>query len=199
MLENKSIEKDIKNTPYSTQTQIQKFGEDVLGLIKKSDYKFSDDVIKAIDEWLKYKFERNESLSIQQVTFLLKQLNNYQLAKHDIVYLIENSIARGYKGIMEPTKNSISTNNAKPLSKYSSSEYIIPETHEQKIILRNYLERCYMRELLDPRNKQPLSVEQKSLIGMHLKNARKECLSITDYIYHHEVTTGICLLDMQVA
>jgi|GEM_PF-3406456 len=125
-------------------------GGDVwLSCIELAGYKFTAEQIKAIQAWAKYKAGKRESISLQQIELTLKQLNDHVIAKQNIVYLIENSISRGYKGIMEPTKSSINTPQA-PNLRYPGTDYIIPETPQQKRELCNYLERCYLFKGVDP-------------------------------------------------
>ncbi len=144
--------------------------------------------------WIGYKLKTRNPMTIQQIELTLKQLNNYRLLNHNIVYLIETSIARGYKGVMEPTQGSVCMA-TKPELKYESDEYIVPETTEDKLKLRNYLERCYMFEKIDPRTKLPLTEEQMTKLKEHWLRRKKQHLSFTDYIYQHEVLTGTCLLE----
>lgn len=126
-----------------------------LDSIHQHNYQFSEDEVTAIKAWARYKADRNETLTPQQIDLTLKQLNNHPLAKQNLIYLIETSISRGYKGIMEPTKSWLSTSST-PVGRYPSPEYITPETQSQKIELRNYLERCYLRDKIDPRTKNAL-------------------------------------------
>ena len=185
------IEKDIPPIP----PQVVDDGGWWLSCIKANGYQFDSDEIQAICCWVKYKIARKEGITLQQMEFTLKQLNQQRLAKQNIVYLIETSIARGYKGIMEATKNSI----AKPKLRYPAEEYITPEDKTQKIVLRNYLERCYVRDKIDPRTKYALTPEQRSIIKEHYAKAQKLHVSFTDYILREEVSTGKCLLDVMVA
>ena len=145
------IEKEIEKDPSYNPPQNSEVmdGGIWLNCIKTNGYQFDSDELRAIIEWVKYKFSKNEPVLLQQVELTLKQLNAHRLAKHSIVYLIETSIARGYKGIMELTKNSVLANT--PKLRYTSEEYITPENNQQKIELCNYLERCYLRDIIDPR------------------------------------------------
>ena len=191
------IDKEIdKDTPYSPP----EMGVDGVWLscIEQHSYHFTPGQVKAISAWAKYKADKQEAISLQQIELTLKQLNNNLLAKHNIVYLIETSISRGYKGIMEPTKNSVNLLQA-PAVKYPSTEYIIPETPLQQKELCNYLERCYLFNLVDPRTNKALINEQITLIGKHLKHGKKLRLTPFDYIFQNEVLTGICLLEQLIA
>ncbi len=189
------IDKEIeKDTPYNPP---RVGGNGIwLSCIKGNRYQFTDNQTQAISAWAQYKAEKKETVSLQQIELTLKQLNTYVQANQDIVHLIETSIARGYKGIIEPTKNSISI--AKPSKKYQSDEYIVPENQAQKIELRDYLIRCYMFEKIDPRTKEPLTKEQINLLRKHFQIRDKLRLSHTDYIHQEEVLTGICLLEQSV-
>lgn len=210
VLQEKEIEIDTeKESPYSPpEPQNSSLGGDGggggfecdwLNSIKQHNYQFSKEQVTAITAWAKYKADKHETISLQQIELTLKQLNAHQLANQNIVYLIETSISRGYKGIMEPTKGSLSPESPPPTGRYPSAEYITPETQSQKIELRNYLERCYMRDKVDPRTKEPLTKEQIILFLQHLKRMEKQRISFTDFIYQTEVMTGICLLEQPIA
>lgn len=190
----KEIEKDTSYNPPKTSEVMD--GGVWLNCIKTNGYNFDSEELRSIIEWVKYKFSKNEPILLQQVELTLKQLNAHSLAKHNIVYLIETSIARGYRGIMELTKNSVIATT--PRLRYSSDEYITPENNHQKIELRNYLERCYLRDVVDPRTKVALTPEQRSIIKKHIANAHKMRVSLTDYIYKEEIMTGVCLLDQPI-
>ena len=206
------IEKEIeieKRTPYIPQKpQNPELGgsggggdflNDWLDHIHQHNYQFSQDEVTAIKAWARYKADRNETLTPQQIELTLKQLNAHRLASQNIVYLIETSVSRGYKGIMEPTKSSLSTTSTPIAGRYPSAEYIRPETQAQKIELRNYLERCYVFHRLDPRTKEPLTTEQLGLLRKHFQRREKLRLSFTDFIFQEEVMTGICLLEQPIA
>ena len=195
----KEIEKDNPlNPPKVTDNNSEGVGVDWLNCISEHKYQFTPEQVTAITEWVKYKSNKNEAFTKQQIELTLKQLNNHNLAKQNIVYMIERSISMGYKAIMEPTMSSMSTVAKIPISRYPAAEYITPENQEQKTQLRNYLERSYEGKL-DPRTKEPLTEEQMVLINKHLKYRRKSLhLSITDYISKHEVSTGVCLLDQPI-
>lgn len=190
------IDKEIeKDTPYNPP----RVGTDGVWLscIKGNGYQFTDRQVQAISAWVTYKIEKKETVSLQQIELTLKQLNGYVQANQDIVYLIETSIARGYKGIMEPTKNSIPPV-SKPSKRYQSDEYIIPENPAQKIELRDYILRCYMFQKLDPRTNKPLTGEQLQLVKEHFQESKKQHKSFTDYVYQEEILTGICLLEQAI-
>ena len=170
-----------------------------LSCIKANGYEFDSREILAITSWFKYKLSGNEPIRMQQMELTLKQLNEHRIARQNVVYLIETSIARGYRGIMEPTKVSANTFAAKPKLRYDSDEYITPENPTQKVELRNYLERCYLRDIIDPRTKIALTVEQRKIMQKHFANAEKQHTSFTDYVFNEEVSTGTCLLDIMVA
>lgn len=190
------IEIDIdKETPYNPP-QVGDVGGVWLNCIKQHNYSFTTGQLKAISAWATYKADKHP-ISLQQIELTLKQLNNHILAKQNIVYLIETSISRGYKGIMEPTQHSINTIQP-PTLKYPGTEYIIPETPQQKRELCNYLERCYLFKGLDPRTEKALNDKQIMLIRKHLKRTKVLGLTQYDYIFKNEVLTGICLLDQLI-
>ncbi|MCC2626085.1 MAG: hypothetical protein K0R14_1958 [Burkholderiales bacterium] len=184
-----------KESPYSPPSL--NGGNVWLNCIEQSEYKFTAEQIKAIQAWAKYKADKHESISLQQIELTLKQLNDLVITKQNIVYLIENSISRGYKGIMEPTNHSMNVTQA-PKLKYLGTDYIIPETPQQKRELCNYLERCYLLKGVDPRTCNPLTEEQITLIRKHLKRRKSLGLTQYDYIFQHEVLTGVCLLEQVI-
>ncbi|MDD3266179.1 MAG: phage replisome organizer N-terminal domain-containing protein [Burkholderiales bacterium] len=202
-LENKSIELKSKDNippyiPHSDNSN-NKFG--VIGIwlehIADIGLSFTDDEILAISEFAKYKSESGQSITSQQIKLILQNLNAHKKTGYDICRMIRHSIASGYKGVMTPTKDFLINVN-KPVvrtGKYPSSEYITPENQAQKYDLRNYLERCYMRDMVDPRTGTALTDSQKSLFNAHFLRCKSMSISITDYIYRNEVMTGICLLD----
>ncbi|RTL13442.1 MAG: hypothetical protein EKK54_00180 [Neisseriaceae bacterium] len=170
-------------------------------LIKSGGYSFSDTEINSIREFAIYK-SRFDSVTEQQIKYTLDILSEHKKS-YDICRMIKHSIASGYKAVMTPTKDFLinSTSANKPVvvsGRYLSTEYITPETREQKLELRNYLERCYMRELVDPRTGLALTSEQKALFKAHYDFAKSQHISITEYIYQNEVLTGSCLLDQPI-
>ena len=194
------LEKEIeKDTPYSPP-QVVDDGGWWLSCIKANGYQFDSDEIQAIYSWVKYKMKRKEPILLEQMEFTLKQINQQKLASQNIIYLIETSIARGYRGVMEATKHSVNAVAiTKPKLRYPAEEYITPEDQIQKIKLRNYLERCYLRDKIDPRTKESLTSEQRLILKNHLALVQKQHVSFTDYVYREEVSTGKCLLDVMVA
>jgi predicted phage replisome organizer len=170
-------------------------------LIKSGGYSFSDTEINAIRDFAVYK-SGFDSVTEQQIKYTLDILSEHKKS-YNICRMIKHSIASGYKAIMTPTKAFLinGADASKPAivtGRYPSSEYITPETREQKLELRNYLERCYMRELVDPRTGLALTSEQKALFKAHYDFAKSQHISITEYIYQNEVLTGSCLLDQPI-
>ncbi len=191
VLQEKEIDVE-KDTPYSPP----KVGDDGVwfSCIKSKGYQFNDKQLEAISKWAKHQTSVTGNVSLQQVELTLKHLNELVLSNHDLVYMIETSISRGYRGIMEPTKKLVRTDSVLKL-KYESDEYITPETTEDKLKLRNYLERCYMFDMIDPRTKLPLTEKQKKKLKEHYLHRKKQHLSFSDYVYQHEVLSGLCLLE----
>lgn len=169
--------------------------------IQDRQFSFTLDEEHAISEFAKYK-ANSESMTDQQIIFTLEILSDYKNSGYDIIRMIKNSIAKNYKGIMEPTKNFLITNgtnlNQIMPSRYPAPEYTTPENKEQKIQLRNYLERCYLMERIDPRTGKQLTPAQRSLLKTHFDSTKKKSISITDYIYQNEVLTGKCLLEQSI-
>jgi predicted phage replisome organizer len=170
-------------------------------LIKSGGYSFSDTEINAIRDFAVYK-SGFDSVTEQQIKYTLDILSEHKKS-YNICRMIKHSIASGYKAIMTPTKdfliNGADTNKpAIVTGRYQSTEYITPETREQKLELRNYLERCYMREHVDPRTGLALTSEQKAIFKSHYDFAKSQHISITEYIYQNEVLTGSCLLDQRI-
>lgn len=207
-LENKSIELKSKEdiTPYNPPSVDS---SDNLGiadiwtsLIKSGGYSFSDKEIDSIREFAIHK-SKIDSMTKQQIKYALDILSENKKSGYDICGMIKHSIAGVFKAVMTPTKAFLIKDTApnKPAiitGRYPSSEYITPETREQKLQLRNYLERCYTRELVDPRTGLALTSEQKAVFKSHFEFAKSQYISITEYIYQNEVLTGSCLLDQPI-
>ncbi len=203
-LENKSIELKSKDniTPYIPQTDNSNRNLGIVSIwlehIQNLNGNFTEPEISAISEFAKYKSEAGESVTSQQINLTLERLIEHKNASYDICRMIKHSIASGYKAVMIPTKDFLMNGTTKPIiatGKYQAQEYITPENQAQKTELRNYLERCYIRDLVDPRTGAPLTDSQKSLFKAHYQQCKSMAISITDYIYRYEVLTGICLLD----
>ena len=203
-LENRDKSIDIKNNIPPYIPQADKSNRDLgivsvwLEHIKNLNCNFTEAEISAISEFAKYKAQAGESVTSQQINLTLERLTEHKNTGYDICKMINHSIASGYKAVMTPTKDFLvsGTNpSAAKTGRYPSPEYITPENQVQKIELRNYLERCYLRERSDPRTGVALSPEQQSVFKKHIEFAKVKHISMTEYIYQHEVLTGICLLD----
>ena len=207
-LENKSIELKSKEdiTPYNPPSVDLSSNSGIAGVwlnkINSGNFTFTTDELNAIAELADH-MAKFESLTDKQIVLNLEIMTDYKKAGYDLIRMIRNSMAKNYRGLMEPTKafliNGTDTNKpAIVTGRYQSTEYITPETREQKLDLRNYLERCYMRELVDPRTGLALTSEQKALFKAHYDFARSQHISITEYIYQNEVLTDRCLLDQPI-
>ncbi len=201
-LENKSIEnKDI--TPYNPPAANSNRDSGIAGMwlnkISSGKFGFSADEIAAISELANH-MAKFESLTDNQISLNLEIMADHKKSGYDLIRMIRNSIAKNYRGLMEPTKAFL-VSTIKPVlntGRYPATDYITPENQAQKYELRNYLERCYLRDMVDPRNSLPLSSEQKSLLKAHFDFAKSKRIGITDYIYQQEVLTGKCLLEQSI-
>ena len=201
--ENRDKSLDNRNTtPYIPQTDNSNRDSGIIGVwlehLQNLNCNFTEPEISAISEFAKYKAEAGESITSQQINLTLERLIEHKNASYDICRMIKHSIASGYKAVMIPTKDFLMNGTTKPIiatGKYQAQEYITPENQAQKTELRNYLERCYIRDLVDPRTGAALTDSQKSLFKAHYQQCKSMAISITDYIYRYEVLTGICLLD----
>ncbi len=195
-LDNKDI------TPYIPQTNNSSYDLGIVGVwlehLKNLNYNFTDSEISAISEFAKYKSESGSSVTSQQINLTLESLAEHKNSGYDICRMIKHSIASGYKAVMTPTKDFLVSGIANPITnsgKYPAPEYITPENQAQKYELRNYLERCYVHDLVDPRTGLALTDSQKLIFKMHYLRCKTMPISITDYIYRNEVLTGVCLLE----
>lgn len=200
--ENRDKSLDNRNThPYIPQIDNSNRDLGIIGVwlehIQNLNCNFTEPEISAISEFAKYKAEAGESVTSQQINLTLERLTEHKNAGYDICRMIKHSIASGYKAVMTPIKDFLITGNTTPSvnGKYLASEYVTPENQAQKIQLRNYLERCYIHQMTDPRTGLPLTNEQKHIFKSHFDMVKFKRLSITEYIYQNEVLTGICLLD----
>ncbi len=200
-----SNNKENKNPPISpkaTATPECKGGDfGVAQKVKQSNFNFSAQELNSIQNWFSYASSKSTAKSIPnaQVSALLQILHEHKSNGYDINGMITRSIGNGYTGVMSPTKEFLlnKSQSSAPVKtgRYKSSKYITPENKSDKIDFRNYLERCYMREMIDPRTEAALTNSQKQLFKLHFAEAKVKRISITEYIYRHEVLTGVCLLD----
>lgn len=200
-----SNNKEDKNPPISPKVSATpefKGGDfGVTQKVKQLNFDFSASERNSIQNWFIYTSQRSKAKSIPhaQVSALLQILHEHKSNGYDIVSMITRSIGNGYAGVMSPTKeflvNKSQTSAPTKTGRYKSVEYITPETASQKSDLRNYFERCYLHDKVDPRTKEALSTEQKNLFKLHLMRCKVKHLSIADYIFQNEVLTSVCLLD----
>lgn len=191
----------IKTNPPTALNLNEQTGMDVvqkwLEQIKVLNCQFTDLEIEAIKDWARYKAIKSPIFT-KQIEFTLKILQEHKANKFDIVYMIQISIASGYGKIMDPTKACI----AKPVAKivhhkYPAKNYITPQTYEDKQDLFVYIKNCYMCRL-DPRSNEMLKDDAMLMLNSHMSIARSTGLKWDDYIYQHEVETGISLLEQPV-
>ena len=194
------------NTPYTPKAEIKTNASGIAGVwlehIKNFNCDFSDTEISAIADFANYKASTGESVTSQQINLTLEILLEHKESGYDICRMIKHSIASGYKAVMTPTKDFLMAGVSKPnqsKGKYPALEYITPESNTQKRELANYLENCYLRKL-NPKNKSPLNADELACIALHKKRQSKSSPYIGwyDYIYRHEVLTGVCLLDQSL-
>lgn len=200
-----SNNKEDKNPPISpkvSDTPEFKGGDfGVAQKVKQLNFDFSASELNSIQNWFSYASQRSRAKSIPhaQVSALLQILQEHKSNGYDITNMITRSIGNGYAGVMSPTKeflvNKSQTSAPTKTGRYKSVGYITPENKSQKNDLRNYLERCYLHDKVDPRTNEALSSEQKNLFKLHLIRCKAKHLSVADYIFQNEVLTGVCLLD----
>lgn len=202
--ENRDKSLDNRNiAPYIPQTDNSNCDSGIAGVwlehIQNLNCNFTEPEISAISEFAKYKSEASESVTTQQINLTLERLIEHKNAGYDICRMIKHSIASGYKAVMTPTKVFlVSGSTTKPIAsgKYPAAEYITPESNTQKRELANYLENSYLRKL-NPKTKALLNADELACLALHKKRQSRSSPYIGwfDYIYQHEVLTGICLLD----
>jgi hypothetical protein len=78
--------------------------------------------------------------------------------------------------------------------KYKSPHYITPKTSEEKQELLEYIFNNYKAHR-DPRINDYLADLDKQLLDAHYQKAKSMKMRFKDYIYQHEIETGISLLD----
>lgn len=194
-----------KNTPLPPKGE--NGGDTIwLQIAKNLNLVFNDDEQAAISNWAEYISAKQKSFSDLQIKTNLQSLAKLKTDGYNISSMINDTISAGYKWLLKPTPIYLLKNvsvglglTSKPHAyRYDNPEYIVPESKSDKHELRNYLERCYMRELVDPRTGLTLTSEQKALFKAHYDFAKSQHISITEYIYQNEVLTGSCLLDQPI-
>lgn len=199
----KSLDNRNNNPSYITKNNVSTNDLGIAGVwlehIKNLNCNFSNTEISAIADFANYKASTGESVTSQQINLTLEILLDDKNAGYDICGMIKNSIAKNYKGVMEPTKKYLIAGLSKPnqtKGKYPALEYITPESNTQKRELANYLENCYLRKL-NPKTKSPLNTDELACIASHKTRQSKSSPYVgwSEYIYRHEVLTGVCLLD----
>ncbi len=210
--ENRSCNnKEISNNKELNNTPLPPIGENRMGAVwnqmaENLDFIFCDNEKSAISKWAEYLTSKQKSITVLQIETNLQSLFKLKTDGYDITSMINDTISAGYRWLLKPTPiyllanisgKSAATNKQRSY-RYNNPDYIIPENKSDKCELRNYLERCYMRELVDPRTKLPLTTEQKKLFKAHFDFAKSQRIGITDYIYQNEVLTGKCLLEQSI-
>jgi hypothetical protein len=106
----------------------------------------------------------------KKIVLNLKAVAKYKQSGYDIVEITDHSTMKNYKELMLPTREFLIKPSVtdKKQCKYPAAEDITAETKEQRVVQRNYLERCYLRELVDPRTGLQLTNEQKTIINTHI-------------------------------
>ena len=176
-----------------------------LQMAENLEFIFSDGEQSAISRWAEYLTAKQKSITVLQIETNLQSLFQLKLVIYDICSMINDTISAGYKWLLKPSPIYLLANasgksamaNKSRSYRYNNPEYFIPENKSDKCELRNYLERCYLRDIVDPRNGSALSGEQKSLFKAHFDFAKSKRI-ITDYIYQQEVLTGKCLLEQSI-
>jgi hypothetical protein len=170
------------------------------------EFTFNDAERSAISRWAEYQSSIQKSITVLQIETNLQKLFKLKTDGYDITSMISDTISAGYKWLLKPTpiyllqnaSGKSATANKSRSYRYNNPDYFVPENKSDKYELRDYIERCYMRELVDPRTKLALTPEQKKLFKAHFDFAKSKRIGITDYIYQTEVLTGKCLLEQSI-
>ena len=195
-----------ENTPLPP-TGENRVGAVWLQMAENLEFIFCDNEKSAISKWAEYLTSKQKSITVLQIETNLQSLFKLKIDGYDICAMINDTISAGYKWLLKPTPiyllqnaagKSVATNKQRSY-RYNNPEYFVPENKSEKCELRNYLERCYMRGLVDPRTKLPLTDEQKKLFKAHFDFAKSKRIGITDYIYQYEVLAGKCLLEQSIS
>lgn len=202
---NKEVFTNNKNTNTPLPPNVENGGGDSIWLQTAKNLKlvFNDDEQSAISRWAEYITSKQKSITDLQIKTSLQNLAKLKIDGYDISAMINDTILAGYRWLLKPMPIYLLKNvsgglasTIKPHSyRYDNPEYIIPESKADKLELRNYLERCYMREMVDPRTKLPLTEDQKRVFKAHLDYAKSKRTGLTEYLFQNEVLTGVCLLD----
>lgn len=198
--------KELNNTPLPPTQEPNRIGAVWNQMAENLEFAFSDEEQIAISRWAKYQSSTQKSITVMQIETNLQKLYKLKIDGYDIGSMISDTISAGYKWLLKPTPIYLLANassksvagNKQRSYRYNNPEYFIPENKSDKCELRNYLERCYMRELVDPRTKLVLTAEQKKLFKAHFDYAKSKRIGITEYIYQQEVLTGKCLLEQSI-
>ncbi len=206
--ENVTLENRDKSLDNRNNTPLPPNGQNVGGTIwlqiaKNLNLVFNDGEQAAISNWAEYITAKQKSITVLQIETNLHSLAKLKTDGYDIQAMINDTISAGYKWLLKPTpiyllKNASGglASTSKPHAyRYDNPEYIVPESKLDKHELRNYLERCYMRDMVDPRTKQALTNEQKRIFKAHYDYAKSKHIGITEYIFQNEVLSGVCLLE----
>ncbi|HRG62644.1 MAG TPA: hypothetical protein PLP75_06435 [Burkholderiales bacterium] len=196
-----------KNTPSSpTHQEKNRAGEVWLQMAENLKFLFNNEEQTAISRWAEYKTTKQRTITILQIETDLQNLFKLKTDGYDICSMINDTISAGYKWLLKPSPIYLVKNLAGKLVaaskqhsyRYNNPDYFVPENKADKLELRDYIERCYMRELVDPRTKLPLTPKQKNLFKAHFDFAKTKRIGITDYIYQYEVLSGKCLLEQSI-
>lgn len=104
--ESNENQKEIKPKSNENQIDIKKDSKTSILYFKFyiSNFKYinNNKIINKIEEWIKYKKERNFIYKETGIKTLLKQLNDYceKCGEDNLIELIDESIANGYQGII---------------------------------------------------------------------------------------------------
>ena len=209
--ENVTLENRDKSLDNKENTPLPPIGENRVGAVwlqmaENLEFIFSDYEQSAISRWAEYLTSKQKNITVLQIETNLQSLLQLKTGGYDICSMINDTISAGYKWLLKPTPiyllqnaagKSVAASKARSY-RYNNPEYFVPENKSDKCELRNYLERCYLRDMVDPRNGSVLSSEQKSLLKAHFDYAKSKRIGITDYIYQTEVLTGKCLLEQSM-
>ena len=114
---------------------------------------------------------KQKSITVLQIETNLQSLFKLKIDGYDICAMINDTISAGYKRLLKPTPIYLLQNRLVnlllPISNAhtatTTQNILFLENKSEKCELRNYLERCYMRGLVDPRTNYRSQMNKKAV------------------------------------